>query len=744
MIENIKAWLKPTSPDPDIAHRQYILNIVLLGLAAPSFVFGIVMTVLWIAGITPIAGVIAGLGVQPFYILAYWLSGKGRVTAAAYILTMVVFLVMTGASFQVGVGHITTIGLAMVVTIAGILIDIRAAILFVILSVVTYVLTGVAQASGLVPTALLPEAAVAADAVGLGLGLTIIVIFNWLSNREMADALARGRDLAGKFDVQTQNLEKQVEDRTMTLERQAAQIRATAEIAKLASETSDPHALMSRAVEIIREHFGVYHASIFTMDNSGVWAQLTASTGIVGRRMLARRHRLAVGSASIIGWVTASLKPRLAQDVEEDPFFFRNPLLPDTRCEIAVPLLVGDELLGVLDVQSTEPQAFSMTEVRTMEAIASELAVGIERARVERDMRLQLERIERAYRGQVRDVWGRLIRAGIPAAFRLSPAGELISGSEEGFSSIEPALREARTIITSDGSEVSVPIQVRGEVLAAIAARKPVDGSVWADEDIALIEAVAGQAALALESAWQRSEERRRVAELEVINRVSQAVSQMLNLDQLYRIVHSQINQLIGKADMIITLYDKENEEISFPYISVGGELKEFQPSKLGHEINSLIIISQRPLLLVEDVKQRATELGVEKVDDAPKSWLGVPMMIGEEIIGGVAIQDQELEHRFTEDDTELLTTIASQIAVAIQNTSLVEQIKRSARRERLIHEITREVRRSPDIGTILETTVREIGRSLHAAKATVRLGEKTRGDQQPADSENKGDQDGG
>jgi GAF domain-containing protein len=234
------------------------------------------------------------------------------------------------------------------------------------------------------------------------------------------------------------------------------------------------------------------------------------------------------------------------------------------------------------------------------------------------------------------------------------------------------------------------------------------------------------------------------VAELEVINRVSQAVSQMLNLDQLYRIVHSQINQLIDKTDMIITLYDEENEQISFPYISVGGELKEFQPSKLGQEINSLIIISQRPLLLVEDVKQRATELGVEKVDDAPKSWLGVPMMIGEEIIGGVAIQDQELEHRFTEDDTELLTTIASQIAVAIKNTSLVEQIKRSARRERLIHEITREVRSSPDIGTILETTVREIGRSLHAAKATVRLGEKRRVDQQPADSENKGDQDGG
>jgi GAF domain-containing protein len=147
---------------------------------------------------------------------------------------------------------------------------------------------------------------------------------------------------------------------------------------------------------------------------------------------------------------------------------------------------------------------------------------------------------------------------------------------------------------------------------------------------------------------------------------------------------------------------------------------------------------------LVEDVEQRAIELGIEKIDDVPKSWLGAPMLIGDEIIGCVAIQDQEQENRFTEDDAALLTTIASQIAVAIQNTSLVEQTQRSARRERLIHEITREVRRSSDIRTILETAVREVGRGLHVAKATVRLGEGTREGRLQGDAENSGDNDEG
>lgn len=742
MIENIKTWLKPTSLDPDIAQRQYILNIVLLGLAVPGLIFGIVMVVLWIMGYTPLIGAIAGLGVQPFYILSYWLARRGRVTAAAYVPIIVVFLVMVGASFQVGIGHITTIGLAMVVTTAGILIGIRAAILFVLLSVVSYVLTGVAQVTGYIPTALLPELAVVADALGLGLGLVVIVIINWLSSREMATALERERNLAGELEIQSQKLEEQVADRTKSLERQANQLQATSEIAKLATEIDDPQALMSRAVEIIREYFNVYHASIFTMDSTGVWAHLTASTGNVGRRMLARRHRLAVGSASIVGWVTASLQSRVALDVEEDPFYFRNPLLTETRSEMAVPLLVGEELLGALDVQSKESQAFSETDVRILEAIASELAVGIERARVQRDMRLQLERIERAYRGQVRDAWGQLIRSGIPATFRLSPSGELVSSSEKGYSSIESAILQGKTIVTANGSEVAVPIRVRGEVLAAIAARTPVEGSVWADEEIALIEAVASQAALALESAWQRSEERRRVAELEVINRVSQAVSQMLNLDQLYRIVHSQINKLIGETDMSIALYQKEEDEISFPYLSMGGEVNKIQPAKRGQDLNSLIIDSQRSLLLVEDVGQRAKELGVDQIDTVPKSWLGAPMLIGDEIIGCVAIQDQEQERRFTEDDAALLTTIASQIAVAIQNTNLVEQTQRSARRERLIHEITREVRRSPDIRTILETAVREVGRGLHAAKATVRLGEGIREDHLQGDSVNGGDND--
>jgi GAF domain-containing protein len=96
---------------------------------------------------------------------------------------------------------------------------------------------------------------------------------------------------------------------------------------------------------------------------------------------------------------------------------------------------------------------------------------------------------------------------------------------------------------------------------------------------------------------------------------------------------------------------------------------------------------------------------------------------LGEDVIGVVCVQDTDVEGRFTEDDAALLSTVASQISAAIQNTRLLEQVQQTARRERLIHEISSRVRRSPDMKTILETTAREIGRALNASRASVRIG---------------------
>jgi GAF domain-containing protein len=722
MTETFKTWLKPRSTDPNTAQREYILNIVLVCLAGLCFLFGILSLLLWTLNRASVVGSVLGLGCQPFYLLSYVLGRRGRVTAAAHLTAFVVYLLMSLSALLIGVGYVTTIGLAAVVIIAGILISTRSAVVFILLSVATYTFASFTQAAGVAPTTPPSIPAVIANALGLGLGLLALMMLTWLSNRETANTLARQHAEVDMLKARSLDLEEQVAERTHELQKQALQLQTTADIAKLSTEMTEPEELMSRSVELIRERFGFYHASVFMMDEMRTWAVLTASTGEAGQRMLARRHRLALGSASVIGWVTANRQPRVVLDVDQDPFHFKNPLLPGTRAEMAVPLLIGQQLLGALDVQSTELNAFSEADVRTLEAIASELAFAIDSARKQDEMRKRLERLDSSYRDQASVAWDRLIRSGIQTIFRIGSQGRPEEPVETGFTTLNDALQQAATVVNPESNEIAVPVIVRGEVVATIAARKPAGGEEWSADETALLEAVASQSALSLENARQRADEQRHVAELEVINRVSQAVSQMLHIASLYRVVHSQINQVFGETDMYIALYHADEGQISFPYSSEQEGDTPLPNLQLGKDLTSHIIQTQQPLLLVDEVEQRASRLGVSQVGGAAKSWMGVPMMVGEDVLGVIAVKDLEQEHRFSDDDLALLTTIASQIAAAIQNARLIDRIQRAERRERLIREITSKVRRSADIKTILDTTAREVAQALNAARTTVRL----------------------
>ncbi|MEW6567813.1 MAG: GAF domain-containing protein, partial [Chloroflexota bacterium] len=375
------------------------------------------------------------------------------------------------------------------------------------------------------------------------LGLVVAVALA-LILRAAQGAQTEQQELVAKLREENRGLQARLAGGAGDVRRQQVQIETAAEIAGLAAQTPEASELMARSVELIRERFDFYHASIFLLDATGVWAELVASTGEAGRQLLARKHRLAVGSASMIGWVTANQQPRVAGDVGKDPFHFKNPLLPGTRAEAAVPILVGTRLLGALDVQSTQPDAFAETDVRALEAIASELAIALDNIRLLRESRAGL--------GPEREValatsWSRLVRTTETTEVHLSGAAG--GGARPSAAISKEAAALGQPVAAEGGHEVAVPIIVRGQVVATIAARKPEAEPSFDDEDITVLQAVAGQAGQALEAARQYAEEQRRLAELEVVNRVSQAASQLLNLEALYRVLHSQIRQVLGETD---------------------------------------------------------------------------------------------------------------------------------------------------------------------------------------------------
>jgi len=232
-----------------------------------------------------------------------------------------------------------------------------------------------------------PTAWLSGSVVFLMLGISLLISQNYLVSR-LAVALAWSRRLARELEAHRAGLEEQVAERTRALQeanyalqRRAVQLEASFEVGRAITSIFDVDQLLRRTVELIRDRFGFYHAGIFLLDEAGEWAVLREATGEAGAQMKAQGHRLALGSTSMVGWTALHRQPRIALDVGEDAVHFANPLLPYTRSEMTLPLMVGGRLLGVLDVQSTEEAAFDEDDVRALQNMANQIAVAIENAR---------------------------------------------------------------------------------------------------------------------------------------------------------------------------------------------------------------------------------------------------------------------------------------------------------------------------------------------------------------------------
>ena len=225
--------------------------------------------------------------------------------------------------------------------------------------------------------------------------------------------MAQSRRLVKALDESHHDLRKQTEGleaaQKMLAERTKA-LEAIGELARDASSASDQQDLLNRVVKLVSERFGFYHAGIFLLNPSREWAVLQAASSEGGQRMLERSHRLRVGQEGMVGYVTYHGKPRIALDVGSEPTFFNNPDLPDTRSEITLPLRVRNEVIGTLDVQSTEAEAFNEDDIAILQAIADQVAMVISNVRLFQAVQESLEAERRAYSDLSHKAWSELLR----------------------------------------------------------------------------------------------------------------------------------------------------------------------------------------------------------------------------------------------------------------------------------------------------------------------------------------------
>ncbi|MFO3798112.1 MAG: hypothetical protein ACK8QZ_12700, partial [Anaerolineales bacterium] len=205
----IQQWIRPRASDLEEAQREYMINIVILGLAITGFLFGLASLIIWLREGGPWIGVASGFGVQPIYAIAYGLNRKGYSRAATSIVLTVLFLIMLGGGLSVGIGHSTMVGYAMIIAIAGLLLGARPALFLTLLCGGSYALVGWLQISGRLATAFPPEVTLWADVAAITTGLAAVVVVIWLAGQQLRQALHAEQRLSAELRHMVSTLEQQ-------------------------------------------------------------------------------------------------------------------------------------------------------------------------------------------------------------------------------------------------------------------------------------------------------------------------------------------------------------------------------------------------------------------------------------------------------------------------------------------------------------------------------------------------------
>ena len=443
---------------------------------------------------------------------------------------------------------------------------------------------------------------------------------------------------------------------------------------------------------------------------------------------------------------------------------------------LLAPLIVGGEVRGRISLQNLDRvNAFTDADVRLLSTLASSLSVALENARLfDETKRLLAETDRRAAELAIVNS----VQEGLAAELDVQAMYELVgerasdvfdtqvvdiavydrdTGTITFPFSVERGQRfdidprpvmgfrkhvvetRAPLLITHDlravGSELGQPAHIVGEpALSAIFAPLIVGDEVlgvmslqnldreyaFDERDVSLLSTIAASLSVALRTGRLIDETQRRVAELATINEVGEAISAQLEVTPLLALVGEKTRDAFEADIAFVALVDEEAEQIDFPYYVEDGRHEPQQPMKLGEGLTSRVLEARRPLLLNRE--EDWTRLGMRGRGTLARSWLGVPILAGEHAIGVISIQSTKHEGRFGASDEALLSTIASNVGVAIQNARLYNETRRRAEEMAALADVGREMSATLELSVVLELIADRARTLLNADTSAVYL----------------------
>lgn len=526
------------------------------------------------------------------------------------------------------------------------------------------------------------------EAFELLANLTTVVVLGLLlrhSLRTTARWYQRARqqtlDLA-EINRTLQANQTMLEVRSQELERRAIQLQTAAEVARDASAIHDVDRLLDEAVRLISSRFGFYHAGVFLIDNKGDFAVLRAASSGGGERMLQRGHKLAVGKVGIVGFVTGTGQPRISLDVGTDSVHFAHPDLPATRSEIALPLRVGDDVIGALDVQSTQPDAFDEDDIVVLQTMADQLALAIENARlIQRQTFLANQRqriIELNQQLAEQTTYDRLISQSPRLIAKIFGYPRVVLAALEGQ---ELVIRGTAALPGAEPVPLGLPFTIgQGALGRAVGQRTPlvVTGTSLDFEDtrslhvapnmttvaLPLISrgSVLGALGLELESHVLHREEDIRLFEL-----LASQVAASLENTRLYEETQRSFNQLDS-------LYRQQ--------------------------------VNQAWTQFLANKRAKAEEFNVEFGEGGEESEnIEAPISLHGEVIGSLTVHGPN-PIDLTEENEIVLQSIAEEVAETLEQIRLIEEVNRRAAQLQTAAEIARDATGLLDEHTLLQRAV--------------------------------------
>lgn len=459
-------------------------------------------------------------------------------------------------------------------------------------------------------------------------------------------------------------------------------------IGRQTATQSDLDALAKRSINLICNELGFYHAQIFLMDNSGTYAQLRYSRGEAGEQLIAQRHQLRVGSASIIGTVTAEKRPEIVNNTLDDKTGHHsvNPLLPDTRAEMGLPLIIGDNVIGALDIQSRRIDVFQQDDIPTYQLLADQLAVAIYNAQLREQTEQRIEQIDRLNRQLTQTAWQEV-------------ESKLDLHSSYGVEEVKGTL--------------SSPISIRGEEIGRLEADLP-ENMAFSDGDRVILQSVAERVAIAIENARLFQETQISLAETSTLYQLSRQLNEANLLEDVLQAII--VTVAISASGGQIWLFEDPLPGERPDWVQVSVDLpimpREGNMTLLGQQLQ----MSQYPLLnrlspieasFVEDLAKEDMRDDLRGLFRAVNTGaiVFIPLNIRGEWKGFISVEFNKARY-FSEREQRVFSALIAQAGVAIDNRLLLQQTEDALARQEKLYAASRIINTSQSLSDLVFAAV--------------------------------------